>query len=141
MIDTGLGTADLADVRGRLGRLFEFVVRPRTDPACTALAHVERLGFDVADVRHIVPTHLDLDHAGGLPDFPEAQVHVFRPEYEAALRPSTLKDRERYREVHWKHQPRWDVRDGGGERWFGFDGVRAMDGSDDILLVPLLGHT
>ncbi|WP_373317754.1 MBL fold metallo-hydrolase [Planotetraspora silvatica] len=28
------------------------------------------MGYDPADVRHIVVTHLDVDHCGGLPDFP-----------------------------------------------------------------------
>ncbi|MCT9113339.1 MBL fold metallo-hydrolase [Streptomyces mirabilis] len=34
------------------------------------------LGFDRTDVRHIVLTHFDADHIGGLSDFPHAQVHV-----------------------------------------------------------------
>jgi glyoxylase-like metal-dependent hydrolase (beta-lactamase superfamily II) len=33
------------------------------------------------------------------------------------------------------------VREAEGERWFGFDAVRALDTSEEILLVPLLGHT
>ena len=35
-------------------------------------------GFRREDVRHILVTHLDFDHAGGLPDFPDAVVHVQR---------------------------------------------------------------
>ena len=53
-------------------------------------------------MRHIVATHLDPDHSGGLPDFPEAEVHVLAPELDAALHPS-LDDRPRYRGAHWKH--------------------------------------
>ena len=30
------------------------------------------------DVRHIVITHLDVDHIGGLSDFPDARIHVTR---------------------------------------------------------------
>ncbi|MFD0510570.1 MBL fold metallo-hydrolase [Streptomyces aureus] len=37
------------------------------------------LGYAVDDVRHIVLTHLDLDHAGGLPDFPRARFTSTRP--------------------------------------------------------------
>jgi glyoxylase-like metal-dependent hydrolase (beta-lactamase superfamily II) len=37
---------------------------------------------------------------------------------------------------------RWAPFDDGGERWFGFDGVRALvDRDASILLVPLPGHT
>jgi glyoxylase-like metal-dependent hydrolase (beta-lactamase superfamily II) len=141
LVDTGIGLQDVADVRGRLGWAFQKVVRPVADPAHTAWAQIRALGFDPREVRHIVPTHLDLDHAGGLPDFPEAAVHVFRPELEAALAPPTRKERHRYRAAHFAHGPRWDAREPGGESWFGFDGVRALDGSDEILLVPLTGHT
>lgn len=141
LVDTGIGEADLRDVRGRMGFWFGAMVRPSLDPANTALAQVKKLGFDPRDVRHIVPTHLDLDHAGGLPDFPWASVHVFRREHEAAMHPPSFKERERYRPQHWAHQPKWDLRDVEGETWFGFKGVRAVDERDDVLLIPLLGHT
>ena len=37
------------------------------------------------DVRHVLLTHLDRDHAGGIPDFPKARVHVHRKEHEMAV--------------------------------------------------------
>lgn len=140
LVDTGLGTADVADARGRLGPGFVAVTRPKLDPEQTALAHVERLGFRREDVRHIVPTHLDLDHAGGLSDFPDAQVHVFEPEHRAATAPTTRMERERYRAVHFAHGPKWTVHSlAGGDTWLGFDRVRVV--GDDVALVPLTGHT
>lgn len=141
LVDTGVGTRDLADITGRMGRVFKHVVRPILDPESTAIAQIRKLGFDPADVRHIIPTHLDLDHAGGLPDFPDATVHVFEPEHRAAMNRATLPERERYRPQHWAHGPRWALRSEQGERWFGFDGVRAISGVDDVLLIPLQGHT
>lgn len=124
-----------------MGRAFTLAVRPNVDPDGTALAQVKRLGFDPKDVRHIVLTHLDLDHAGGLPDFPWATVHTFRAEYDAAMARPSFKEQERYRPVHFAHHPKWDLRDVEGEPWFGFNGVRALDGSDEVLLIPLQGHT
>lgn len=141
LVDTGVGARDLEDVGGRLGGMFKHVVRPDTAPETTAIARVRALGFDPADVRHIIPTHLDLDHAGGLPDFPDAIVHTFEAEHAAAMHPATMPERERYRRVHFAHGPRWDLRSEQGERWFGFAGVRAIDGIDDVLLIPLQGHT
>lgn len=141
LVDTGIGKDDLADMRRRLGFLFGLLVRPDRDPSTTAFEQIRALGLDPRDVRHIVPTHLDLDHAGGLPDFPDATVHVFRPEYEAAMKPISVMEKERYRSMHWQHGPRWDVREDEGEDWYGFKGVRAMDRSEEILLVPLVGHT
>lgn len=145
LVDTGVGAADLAEVGRRLGRWFELLVRPRPEPLATAIQQVRHLGFRPEDVRDIVVTHLDLDHAGGLPDFPGARVHVFRPEYEAAMAPAGVKERSRYRPVHWAHGPRWEVHDLAGERWFGFESVRALGGEGDpdeeVLLVPLPGHS
>jgi glyoxylase-like metal-dependent hydrolase (beta-lactamase superfamily II) len=142
LVDTGLGTADLADPNARLGRGFVRIAAPRLDPNETALAHVERLGFRRDDVRHVLPTHLDLDHAGGLSDFPDATVHVFVDEHRGATSPSTTHERFRYRQAQWAHGPKWNVLRVDGDKWFGFDGVRAVGGTDDeILLVPTVGHS
>jgi glyoxylase-like metal-dependent hydrolase (beta-lactamase superfamily II) len=144
LIDTGLGTGDLADPIGRLGRGFGVFARPKLDPDETALAHVARLGFSREDVRHVLPTHLDLDHAGGLSDFPAATVHLFRPEHDAAMKPRTTMEQHRYRRPHWAHGPKWNLLDvaAGGDSWLGFESVRALGGTDDeILLVPTIGHT
>ncbi|MGQ0621846.1 MAG: MBL fold metallo-hydrolase [Panacagrimonas sp.] len=140
LVDTGLGTDDVRDPRP-LGRVFRGLVRPQLRHEETALAQIRALGFKAEDVRHIVVTHLDLDHAGGLPDFPRAKVHVFAPEVDAALAPH-LRERPRYVAQHWAHGPDW-VRHGvEGENWFGFESIRAIPGLDpDVLLIPLLGHT
>jgi glyoxylase-like metal-dependent hydrolase (beta-lactamase superfamily II) len=39
------------------------------------------------DVRRIAVTRLDLDHADGLGDFPDAEVHVLEEECNVAARP------------------------------------------------------
>ncbi|RKH08938.1 MBL fold metallo-hydrolase [Corallococcus praedator] len=142
LVDTGLGTRDLQDAKGRLGQRFLTRNAPRLDPAETALAQVERLGFKREDVRHIVPTHLDLDHVGGLVDFPEAQVHVFGDEHAAAMVPPGPKEKFGYKPVQWAHGPKWSRYAVDGERWFGFEAVRVIPGLDaEVLLVPLVGHT
>lgn len=140
LVDTGMGSGDIANP-AHLGRAFTALTRPRLDPAETALAQVQALGYAAADVRHILVTHLDLDHAGGLPDFPRAQVHVHAGEHAAAMQP-TWRERSRYRPAHFAHDPQWVLHREDGERWHGFDAVRALPGCDDeVLLVPLHGHT
>jgi glyoxylase-like metal-dependent hydrolase (beta-lactamase superfamily II) len=141
LVDTGLGSRDMAEPFPRLSRLYANLLDIRFDPERSALRQVERLGFAASDVRHIVLTHLDLDHSGGLPDFPEAQVHLLAAEFEAAMRPA-FTDRPRYVGVHWKHQPRWVTHGAGGDEWFGFQSLRILPGIDaEIVLVPLPGHT
>lgn len=140
LVDTGFGTGDVRTPR-QLGRPFLAIVRPQLEPAETAASRLGELGFEPADVRHIVVTHLDLDHAGGLVDFPQAEVHVFAPEHQAAMSP-TWRERSRYIPAHWAHGPRWVPQTVAGEQWFGFDSVRAMPGgADEILMIPLPGHT
>ncbi|MBI4953814.1 MAG: MBL fold metallo-hydrolase [Myxococcales bacterium] len=140
LVDTGLGCADIADPHARLGGFFLSVVRPVLDGEETALAHVERLGFAARDVRHIVLTHLDLDHAGGLADFPDAEVHVFAAEHAAASAPRTLNERQRYRPAQWSHGARFTLHQASGERWQGFESVRAVV-EPSVLIVPVEGHT
>jgi len=140
LVDTGLGTGDIADP-DRLGRTWVRMARPRLDPAETAAARVRALGLEPDDVRHIAVTHLDLDHAGGIPDFPRAAVHVHRREHAAAMARTGRRATWRYVPGHWRHEPTWHLHDDGGERWFGFDGVRSILREPDILMVPLPGHT
>jgi glyoxylase-like metal-dependent hydrolase (beta-lactamase superfamily II) len=137
LVDSGLGTADLADPK-RLGQPFRAAVGPVLDPAETALAQVTALGHRAEDVTDIVLTHLDLDHAGGIGDFPAARVHVSEDELDRALRPP-LRERARYVSAQWAHGPSWVRHRALGDEWFGFDSVTVL--GDDVLLVPLRGHT
>ncbi len=141
LVDTGIGLDDCRDP-GRMGRAFGVVCAPSFDPAETARRQVEALGYSAADVQHVVVTHLDLDHAGGLPDFPHASVHVMAAEQRAASEPPTRAERERYRAAHFAHDPRWVLHEPSGELWRGFPCVRSLPGlPPEILLLPLAGHT
>jgi glyoxylase-like metal-dependent hydrolase (beta-lactamase superfamily II) len=141
LVDTGFGSRDCATPR-RVPAVFRALVRPRLDPAQTAAAQVRALGYRLDDVRHVVITHLDLDHAGGLHDFPAAAVHLHRPEYLAAIRRESLADRMRYLTRQWEHGPRWVTYAAEGDTWMGLPAVRGLDGvRDEIALVPLVGHT
>jgi glyoxylase-like metal-dependent hydrolase (beta-lactamase superfamily II) len=140
LVDTGFGLEDSRNPR-QLG-IYAPLLNLQAKAETTALRQLEALGFGAADVRHIVISHLDLDHSGGLPDFPEAEVHLLAGELEAALHP-TLSDRPRYiGGVHWRHDPKWVTHGAGGDEWFGFESVRILPGLEtEILLVPLIGHT
>lgn len=142
LVDTGVGLEDIARPADSLGRGFRAAIRPALDPYETAARQVTALGYDIEDVRHIVLTHLDLDHAGGLRDFPRAAVHVLKTELDAALAAGTVAERLRYPAVQRAHGPDWRTYEAAGEPWFGFDAVRELTGlPPEILLVPLAGHT
>jgi glyoxylase-like metal-dependent hydrolase (beta-lactamase superfamily II) len=143
LLDTGFGLRDVADPWSRLSKFFLALLRPDFREEMTAYRQIQRLGFDPRDVRHIVLTHLDFDHAGGLDDFPEATVHLLSDERDSAAAQRTLLDRMRYRPAQWSTRANWRVYPKSqGEAWFGFDCVRDLEGAPrDILLVPLIGHT
>lgn len=137
LVDTGLGVSDYTDPGKRM-RFFTRVMRSPRDPAETALHQVRRLGYESSDVRHILMTHMHLDHAGGLPDFPRAKVHLYQPEYEYVLSGGANMF---FIQDHWAHGPDWAPHEFSGQTWYDFDAVR-LDGFDpELWLVPLVGHT
>lgn len=141
LVDTGLGLHDIAESQRRLGSFYRTVFKPRLVPEETALNQVRGLGYDPRDVRHIIVTHLDLDHAGGLRDFPWASVHLIAPELAQIQHPG-LRERLRFRLPQFDHQPRWVVHAEQGESWQGFGSIRPISDLDaDVLIVPLIGHT
>ena len=143
LVDTGYGVQDVARPHPRLSRFFQALLNIRFRMEETALHQVKALGFSPSDVRHIVLTHLDFDHAGGIEDFPQARVHVMAREREAAERERRgFIARRRYRPAQFDRVRDWRTYAAGGERWFGFEAVRALEGlPPEILLVPLPGHT
>ena len=141
LVDTGFGLRDVEQPQ-RLNPLFRLANRIRLREADTALRQIEALGFTAADVRHIVLTHLDFDHAGGIEDFPQATVHIFGAEHDAAQAQTSVLGRARYRPTQWSGQIDWQRYAPEGERWYGFSCVRELVGvPPEILIVPLAGHT
>jgi glyoxylase-like metal-dependent hydrolase (beta-lactamase superfamily II) len=144
LVDTGFGLNDVAAPTPRNHPMFLAELQPDLKEERTAVRQIEALGFRAEDVGHIVLTHLDFDHAGGLDDFPRADVHLMGSEYAAAKAQATWHDRARYRPQQWSTMPRWHAYsvEPGSDRWFGFEAVRGLDGiGPDVLLVPLIGHT
>ncbi|NOU27787.1 MAG: MBL fold metallo-hydrolase [Polyangiaceae bacterium] len=142
LVDTGMGIADCQDGATRLGLEFVTFVAPKLDASECAVRFVASKGFRTEDVRHIILTHMDVDHAGGLPDFPEAKVHVLAGEHAAAMARKTFAERNRYRPCQWAHGPDFALYEPKGEPWRGFSCVRELQGlPPELLLLPLSGHT
>jgi glyoxylase-like metal-dependent hydrolase (beta-lactamase superfamily II) len=113
LVDTGFGLEDIAQRHRRLSRAFVTAARPALSRVETAAHQVEALGFHRRDVAHIILTHLDPDHAGGLSDFPQ-----------------------------WDAATQWQLYGVRGEPWFGFDTVRDLRGlPPELLMIPMSGHS
>jgi glyoxylase-like metal-dependent hydrolase (beta-lactamase superfamily II) len=141
LVDTGFGTRDV-EGKTAISPAFRLLGGLQLSHAETALAQIQALGYSPSDVQHIVVTHLDLDHAGGLPDFPRAKVHVHAREHAAAMARRHFKERERYLAAHWAHGPTWEVYSEDGDTWRGLPAITRLRGLDaDIGLLPMHGHT
>ncbi len=143
LVDTGFGIEDCQAPQRRLGLSIRATSRPVLQERETAVRQVEALGFKASDVRQILLTHLDLDHAGGLSDFPAATVHLLAEEKRAAEGRNTWLARSRYRPEQWRHVNRWELySEAEGECWKGLRNARRVRGiREDILMIPLIGHT
>jgi len=80
LVDTGLGINDMRYPERRLSGFFRLLNNIRYSEQMSALAQIQLLGFQAEDVRHIILTHLDFDHAGGISDFPAARIHLLQRE-------------------------------------------------------------
>jgi len=142
LVDSGLGLHDVAEPAKRFGAA-RFYVRPAFDADEAAITQVRRLGFDPADVRHVILTHFDADHTGGLADFPSAQVHLTAAEAFAALHPKTLTEKQRYLPSQRAHGPVLvEHTPAESEAWRGFAGAEELSGiAPGIVLISLPGHT
>lgn len=141
LVDTGFGTQDCLNPTP-LMRAFTAMLRTPRDLEETALHQIEGLGRRRSDVRHIVMTHMHIDHAGGLPDFPDASVHIHAKEHHAIMHPRGFLERFYVRQ-HWAHGPKWEIHDGAEPKsWFGLDSVLIDPQLEPaVRLIPLHGHS
>lgn len=141
LVDTGWGIRDCTNPSPAT-RQFMGVVGAPGDVNETAIKQVEELGYKPPDVKHIFMTHMHLDHAGGLPDFPDAAIHVFTDELDACQHPRTLVEWRAYRPEHWAHGPKWQLHTLEGYQWFGLDCVSPIQiGEMEFVMIPFTGHT
>ena len=138
LVDTGMGLHDYTSP-GPMVRVFSTWLNVVCDPEQTAVRQLARLGYHPEDIQHIVLTHLHFDHAGGLPDFPHARVHVHRREYTALQRPRWGMALA-YDPRDFAHSPRWALYEQPNATWFDFDAIR-LPFTPEMYLIPLFGHT
>ena len=141
LVDTGVVSTNPVADRARHSALFKAMDRLDLDPMQSAAARVRDLGHDPAQVRHIVMTHLDFDHAAGLPDFPGAAVHLSATEARHAQHPLGPIAQNRYRPSQWAGVRSWRTYRGFPDSWLGLPAARLDGVPGEILLVSLPGHT
>jgi len=138
LVDTGVGLHD-HEHPCWIVRLFALIFGLRRGPDTTAVRQLGKRGIPSESITHIVLTHLHFDHAGGLPDFPHADVHVHRREHQAFLHPRSWIELA-YDRADAAHGPRWVLYDRPDAEWFGFEAIR-LPFRPAMYLIPLFGHT
>lgn len=136
LVDTGFGTRDYLSPNRSMNFFLGMMRAPR-DVNETAFYQIQRLGYKPEDVKHIIQTHLHLDHAGGLADFPHAQIHVMKAEHDHVMSHRSWE----YHPEHWAHGPNWVLHETKGDQWYSFDALKLEGFEPEIWLVPLTGHT
>jgi glyoxylase-like metal-dependent hydrolase (beta-lactamase superfamily II) len=140
LVDTGFGTKDYSQPTAKMLFFLFYMGVPKKIEE-TALHQIQELGYQPEDVKHIIQTHLHIDHAGGLGDFPWAKVHVYQDEYQAIHNPKGFMEFA-YVQSHWSHGPDWVIHENTGEDWYGFDSISLLQTPEaDFHLLPLPGHT
>lgn len=142
LVDTGFDRSVATDKKQNLGRLGAAFYDVRMKPEEAIPDQVRARGFDPADVRLVVMTHLHFDHASGVSQFPAATFVVSELEWTAATsRGSRFKG---FLVSHFDHDYDWRTIDWNAAYVEGhatFPRTVDLLGDGSIRLAHTPGHT
>ncbi len=138
VVDTGWhhGIQELSAVRV-LSRLLR--APPLISPDEEVGPAMRAVGLRPEDVRLVIPTHLDADHAGGIGHFPRSEIIVHRAEYDYCTK--TRYGRARAQGRFWPDWFRPALYDLEPEPYGAFSHSHAVTERGDVRIVPTPGHS
>jgi glyoxylase-like metal-dependent hydrolase (beta-lactamase superfamily II) len=100
LVDTGLHPSVATDPRHNMGRRGAgyFSLEPGSDVP----SQLRRKGLDAGEIEYVLLTHLHLDHASAISEFPESTFVLSAQEWEAA-NSARIPLLAGYRPAHWNH--------------------------------------
>lgn len=137
VVDTGIGLLDVQHPNERIGEELIRLAGFQFNEANTAVRQTEAAGYSASDVKHIILTHADPDHVGGLADFPNAVIHISEEEMS-----NIANKNPRYLPNQFSHNPIWKTYSKSEQKWYELEARKIEAEMDvEIFLIPLFGHT
>jgi N-acyl homoserine lactone hydrolase len=141
LVDTGMAPAVAERGARALGRRAGLVLRIRMQPTWASSDQLRARGLDPLGLRLVVMTHLHLDHAGAVAEYPHATFVVDRAEWDAAAG-GGLSDG--YVRRLFDHPVEWRTLDFGAREVGSFASfARTLDlfGDGSVRLLSTPGHS
>jgi N-acyl homoserine lactone hydrolase len=142
LVDTGLHPSVAVKPNENFGRLTLFAFTDlRMDPEQAAPAQLRALGIEPASVRTVVMTHLHVDHASAISEFPDATFLVSGAEWDAATSGGRLRGYVRRQFDHAFDYRLLDFDGPATESFAGFGRSFDLFGDGSVRCVYTPGHT
>jgi glyoxylase-like metal-dependent hydrolase (beta-lactamase superfamily II) len=142
LIDTGFHPSVAVDPKQSLGRVGARAFHPTFSAEDAVAAQLRERGIEAREIGLVVMTHLHIDHASGVSEFPAATFVVDRREWEAATEPQGWK--RGYRPRQFDHAFDWRLVDFDSpevDSYATFGRSYDLLGDGSIRLVSTPGHT
>jgi N-acyl homoserine lactone hydrolase len=142
LIDTGFHASIAVDPKANMGPILGRIFNARVGPDDAMPDQLRARGFDPGDVKLVVMTHLHVDHASGVAQFPAATFIVSEREWRAASVEKGL--RGGYVRRQFDHAFDWRTVDFDGDEvssYVSFGRTLDLFGDGSVRLASTPGHT
>lgn len=143
LVDTGLHPSVATDGQENMGRLAARFGKPALEAGKDVPAQLRARGLDAGEIPVVVMTHLHLDHASAISEFPNSTFVVSEVEWEAAtVGPKPLLNG--YRRVHFDYAFDYrtvDFNRGGIDSYSSFARCFDLFGDGSVRLAYTPGHS
>lgn len=137
LIDTGWSRKTCAFPEDDPGRITAAYLGLEVKPEDALASQIISCGLSPDDVKHVIATHLHIDHVGGAVDFAKATLHTTRTEWGLLDRGTVHGYNARLRDL----TDRTVLHDLTGAPAMGFTASHDLFGDGTVLLLDARGHT
>jgi glyoxylase-like metal-dependent hydrolase (beta-lactamase superfamily II) len=142
LIDTGFHPSVAANPQANLGRLSRFTFKGiQMKPEQAASAQLRKRGIEPATVKVVLMTHLHIDHASAISEFPDSTFLVSKAEWAAASDQGQFHGYVKRQFDHGFDYRLLDFEGGDSESFSGFGRSFDVFGDGSVRAVYTPGHT